>query len=159
MRAAFEKWISADPYDRTIKRNPSGSYEPYSIELAWHAWQYGYTTAARDEKQRAEDAERMRDRYYHEAAEGWEKFRTAELELAQNREVTTIYGEQILASAKEKGELLSRLDDARAEAKRGWDAFYRARKDYAKFRYPNMTGEVRAKCGLRKDAETSGGEF
>lgn len=47
MREEFEKWISAPPYERSIRRYPDdaerfawpGQYREVSTELAWQAWQ------------------------------------------------------------------------------------------------------------------------
>lgn len=46
-RAAFEAWISASPFERSIAKFPTnpkyypgpGTYHDLAVELAWEAWQ------------------------------------------------------------------------------------------------------------------------
>lgn len=43
-RAAFESWISAPPYERSVERQGEngswpGQYRSYETQAAWEAWQ------------------------------------------------------------------------------------------------------------------------
>jgi hypothetical protein len=49
--------------------------------------------------------------------------------------------------------LAEKLDKARADAKAGWDSFYKMRRLYAEQRYPDLTGEVKALDAARAALE------
>jgi len=43
-RAAFEAWITAPPYEKSVSRQPRdaawpGQYWDYQVQIAWDAWQ------------------------------------------------------------------------------------------------------------------------
>ncbi|WP_212635434.1 hypothetical protein, partial [Salmonella enterica] len=44
VRARFEKWITAPPFEKTIERHSNngswpGNYRDYGVQLAWCAWE------------------------------------------------------------------------------------------------------------------------
>ena len=53
---AFEKWITASPYELSVRRFPQdaakyawpGSYEDIRVQLAWDAWQKAVETVSKE---------------------------------------------------------------------------------------------------------------